>query len=66
MEAVITHSRRIFVRSTLLAAPALVCAALPALAALPDGRLDDALTLERRRAACPFCRPDNPCPEHLF
>ena len=60
------QSRRIFIRSSLLAVPGLMCAALPALAALPDGRLEDDLTLDQRRAACPFCKPDSSCPEHLF
>lgn len=62
-----------FRRRTLLAgawtAPVLACAALATPAEAEDAELD---ALGQKRpyaqpaAACPFCRPGQPCPEHLL
>lgn len=66
-------SRRRFLRTGTLAAPALACAALfasSAHAAVEAG--PDAVGSRRPgplptdpRATCPLCQPGKPCPDHL-
>ena len=68
-----TPSRRRLLRAGAIAVPALACAALAAPARAAEeaspasfsrGRRTDPAPMDPR-AACPFCQPDKPCPEHL-
>lgn len=68
-----TPSRRHFLRAGAIALPVLACAALAAPARAAEeaspasfgrGRSMDPAPSDPR-AACPFCQPDKPCPEHL-